>query len=199
MRRIFFVLLSILAICSCSKKQVWDDSHIPTAYHDGVFSFDYGGERYYPDSFRKGYGPITYYALATYHPNLDTLIIYGRFADCYIYSLLFTIPFERVTNMGRFLHLSQKELIVSPLNYNYDISVNEAFIRFDSFFDNEEYVSGVFSATIEDGEHKQSKIENGLFKMNAKSYRGQFYGRDLEGNMHYSGPKGITENGDFRK
>lgn len=192
MRRVLFVLLTILAICSCSKKQVWDDSHIPTAYHDGVFSFDYEGTRYHQYSYRaENYGPYVYCAIALYHPKKDTLIIYGRVKGDDISELIFTIPFEKVIETGKSFSLSKENVTLLSRG----LSVNEVFIRIDNFFDNNEYVSGTFSAMMEDENHRQSKIENGLFRMNAKSNDHNFFEKDIEGNMIYVGPTGITESG----
>lgn len=194
-KSLLLVFLSILAICSCSKKEVWDDSHIPTAYHDGVFSFDYGGERYYQYSYRaENYGPYVYCAFALYHSKKDTLIIFGRTKGDEISTLIFTIPFEKVIETGKSFSLSKENVKLLSKG----LSVNEVFIRIDSFFDNNEYVSGTFSAMVEDGNHRQSKIENGLFKMNAKPNDHNFFEKDFEGNTIYVGPTGITENGGFR-
>lgn len=186
-------MLSILAICSCSKKQVWDDSHIPAAYHDGVFSFDYEGTRYHQYSYRLGYGPNRYCAIAAYHPAKDTLAIVGRVSGCYINSITFVVPFEEVLSIGQTISLPPQDVWIDANGVVGWLSTSEISIRFNDFFNQGEYISGVFSATVEDKNHKQSKVTNGLFKMNAMPYKSYFYRRDINGNIWYSGPTEIGE------
>lgn len=192
MRKVLFVLLSVVTLCSCVRHRVWNDTHIPTHYYDGVFSFDYEGTRYYQYSYRVEYGgPFVYCAIALYHPQRDTLIIYGAVGGDDIHSLLFTIPFEQVISTGKPISLSGENIMMWSRN----LTAKEVLLQFDSFFDPDEYISGSFSVVVEDHEHGQSKIENGLFRMNAKPNESRFYERDYKGNRVYVGPNGISEDG----
>ena len=122
------------------------------------------------------------------------MIIFGRTKGDEISTLIFTIPFEKVIETGKSFSLSKENVKLLSKG----LSVNEVFIRIDSFFDNNEYVSGTFSAMVEDGNHRQSKIEKGLFRMNAKPNEHPFFVKDTDGNMLYVGPTGITESGGLK-
>ena len=176
MKKLFFVLMSLLMIAACRKG--WGDDHVPTSYSDGVFSFDYKGERYH--QYRGGniFHPLGCSAFAIYHDLADfaqdTLIIRGGAAcNKKDYTISFMIPVKKVLDFGPKVYLNENEVHaemgawVSENRYQYyHVTAESVSVVFDHFFDGDEYVEGSFSLTVADAtDIRKYKMSNGLFKL----------------------------------
>ena len=176
MKKYLFVLLALLAFCSCSKE--WGDDHVPSSYHDGVFSFDYNGEHYhqYYHSVGSLRGCTAY---AVYHPNMDSLAIIGhvgkfdnnQYRESYIQSVLFIIPLEGLSHSK--VKLSSDKVIAYVGTSDYQANeIISATLSFDELLDGNEYIEGNFSIKFKDVNNNAHSINNGLFKMWAMKYSG---------------------------
>lgn len=171
MKKYLFVLLALLAFCSCSKE--WGDDHVPSSYHDGVFSFDYNGDRYH--QYNGGYSSGGFQgcsAYAMYHScsdmQKDTLIIVGG-VNNHI-RIAFRIPFERIINTNGVVEVFSEDFYV----WTNRITERAAVIRFDHFFKGDEYIDGTFSASFKDERGGQFVFSGGLFKFRPMPYSPDF-------------------------
>ena len=188
---ILIVFLVLISLASCTKK--YDDSHIPTSYHDGVFSFDYNGQRYhqYNGVWDSG-GRHGCSAFAMYHDYdeamKDTLIIVGGVTYNGVdIRIAFRVPFEKVLSYGSVVELNNDDIYFWENQFIY----RSAVLIFESFFNNSsEYIDGTFTVSMEDNNGHVSKYTNGLFKFLAKPHSGDFqrdgtyWGWNLPGYSH---------------
>ena len=185
MRKSLLLLLSILAVCSCSKKEVWDDSHEPTSYHDGVFSFDYNGERYhqyYKSSLARGDCGCSAFALS--HQILDTLVVVGGVINCPIERICFIIPIEIVDKSSGVVNLGTDDILI----YGCNSSKRNASLVLDREWGINTLLGGSFSVSFVDEKGTHYNISNGHFRFVVKPYLLPFK-RSIDGKSYYSFPK----------
>ena len=185
MKKCFIIILSLLTMVACSKG--WGDDHVPVSYSDGVFSFDYKGERYHQFDGGLSYGGAQgCSAFAMYHAKArsDTLVIKGGTSGSSgRIEVSFMIPFEALYSSGGRLQLSQDNIYISRFP---TATGTKAELTFNHFFKGDEYIEGSFSVSlIED--NGSADITNGLFKFRPKPYTMSYckYGQP----WHYSLPQ----------
>lgn len=176
MKKLLFILFALFALFSCKKE--WGDDYSPKGYEDGVFSFDYNGERYHQYYHSVGWprGCTTY---AIYHTNRDSLAIVGhvgkfdneQYRESFIQSVLFIIPLEGLSKSKAPLSLGSIIVDVGTSDYKTN-EVLSATIAFDKLLDGDEYLEGHFTIRFKDVYNNTHSIDNGLFKMWAMNYSG---------------------------
>lgn len=184
MKKLFFVLMSLLMIAACRKG--WGDDHVPISYSDGVFSFDYQGARYHQYDGGLSYGGAQgCSAYAMYHAKAqsDTLVIKGGTSGSSgRIEVSFMIPFEALYTSGRRVQLSQENIYISQFP---TATGTKAELSFTHFFKGDEYIEGTFSVSI--NENNSETISNGLFKFRPKPYTGSYCKNGQP--WHYSLPE----------
>jgi len=175
-----FTLLSIVIIHGCALH--YGDEHTPTWEEDGVFSFEYKGERYHQVNSINELG-----ARAICHHDLDTLVIYGyarvpkkekygNSKGCKYSKMVFIIPLDKI-NDDMDVHFEKDGVIFKEISNWKFFSCDSAVIHFDNKLDvsmlihpdnyiepsdreGNQFISGTFSVAV-NGE----TLDNGLFKM----------------------------------